>query len=141
MNRNSLAAVVATIAVVVVVILGFRALGGPKKQRLVRADQRTLQALSQLAQQINMKWQSNNKILPENLEKFADNVKKNPVDSAAFTYHLKSDGQYELCSTFLTDNHDTPEGATTNPWLHPQGSYCFTFDPVQQVNVPWVPNY
>jgi len=49
--------------------------------------------------------------------------------------------EYELCSTFLTDNRDAPDVNTADPWLHPQGEHCFTFDPAQSVNVPWMPNY
>lgn len=141
MNRNSWAAAVATIAVIVVVVLGFRALGGPKKQRLVRADQQSVQALAQLAQQINFKWQAGGKVLPANLEKVQANSKKNPANGAAFTYRVKSANEYELCSTFFTDNRYTANANTADPWLHPQGEYCFTFDPSQSVNVPWVPNY
>jgi hypothetical protein len=141
MNRNSLAAAVATIVVALVVVLGFRALGGPRKQRLVRADQRTVQALAQLAQQIDFKWASGGKVLPANLEKFPENARKNPVNGTEFVYHVKSANEYELCSTFLADNRDAPDVNTADPWLHPQGEHCFTFDPAQSVNVPWVPNY
>lgn len=138
MNRNTFAAVAATIAVVIVMVLGFRALGGPRKQRLIREDQRTLQALAQLAQQINEKWQSSGKILPSNLDGFPESAKKNPVSGAA--YHVKSASEYELCSTFLTDNRYSPDVNTGDPWLHPEGEYCFTFYPTQPVSVPWVPN-
>lgn len=141
MNRNALAGVAATIAVVSVMILGFRALGGPKKQRLIRGDQRTLQALAQLAQQINEKWQRTGKTLPTNLDRFPENAKKNPVNGVTFAYHVKSASEYQLCSTFHTDNRYTSDVNTADPWLHPEGEYCFTFDPTQQLNVPWVPNY
>jgi hypothetical protein len=141
MNRNSLAAVATTIAVVIVVVLGFRALGGPGSQRQVRTDQRTLQILGQLAQQINSKWQSGGKTLPSNLDNFPESAKKNPVSGTVFTYRVKSPTEYELCSTFLTDNRNAPDVNTGDPWLHPKGDYCFSFDPSQPVTVPWVPNY
>lgn len=141
MNRNSWAGAAATIAVAVVVILGFRVLGGPGSQRQVRTDQRSLQALGQLAQQINSRWLSAGKTLPANLDKLPDAAKKNPVSGAAFTYRLKSPTEYELCSTFLTDNRNAPDVNTSDPWLHPKGDYCFSFDPSQSVNAPWVPNY
>ena len=141
MNRNSWAAAVATIAVVVVVVLGFGVLGGPGSQRQARTDQRTLQALAQLAQQINSTWLSTGKTLPANLDKFPDSAKKNPVSGALFTYRAKSPTEYELCSMFLTDNHNVPVVSTADPWLHPKGDYCFSFDPSQSVIVPWVPNY
>lgn len=141
MNRNSWAAVLATIVVIVAVVLGFRVLGGPGSQRLVRTDQRTLQALGQLAQQINSKWQYGGKTLPANLDIFPESAKKNPVSGTAFIYRVKSPTEYELCSAFLTDNHTAPDVNTADPWLHPKGDYCFTFDPSQAVVVPWVPNY
>lgn len=141
MNRNSWAAVVATIAVAVVLVLGFRVLGGPASQRLARTDQRTLQGLAQLAQQINSKWQSGGKTLPASLDKFPESAKKNPVSGALFTYRVKSSTEYELCGTFLTDNHNAPDVDPADHWLHPKGDYCFSFDPSQSVIVPWVPNY
>lgn len=141
MNRNSWAGVVATIAVIVVVGLGFRVLGGPGNQRLARTDQRTLQALGQLAQQINSRWQSEGKTLPSSLDKLPESSKKNPVTGAAFIYRVKSATEYELCSTFLTDNRAAQDANTADPWLHPKGDYCFSFDPSQTVMVPWVPNY
>ena len=141
MNRNAWAALVATSAVVVVLILGFRFLGGPGNQRLIRADQRTLQTLAQLAEQINLRWQTGGKTLPPNLDKFPDPAKKNPVTGTAFTYRLKTSSEYELCAIFLTDNRNAPDVNTTDPWLHAKGEYCFSFDPAQSVNIPWVPNY
>jgi len=53
MSRDLWAAIAATVAVVVVAILGFRVLGSPASQRLVQADLRTVHALGELAQQIN----------------------------------------------------------------------------------------
>lgn len=133
MNRNFWAAVLATIAVVLVVVLGFHVQGGPANQRMIRADQRTLQILAQLAQQINSKWQSEGKILPDNLDKFPESAKKNPVSGVVFTYRVKSSNQYELCGTFLTDNRNAPRVNTADPWLHPKGEYCFSFDSNQPV--------
>jgi len=141
MNRNTWAAAVATIAVIVVMVLGFGVLGGPGSQRQARTDQRTLQILAELAQQINSKWQNGGKTLPSNLDKFPESGKRNPVTGVLFTYRLKSPTEYQLCSTFLTDNRNAPDVNTADPWLHPKGEYCFSFDPSQSVTVPWVPNY
>ena len=58
MNRNTWAATVATIAVVAVITLGLRVLGGPGTQRLVQSDLRTLRTLGGLAQQIKFTWDS-----------------------------------------------------------------------------------
>ncbi len=139
MNRNVWATIAATTAVVVVVILGFRALGGPRSQRLVQADLRRVRALSELAQQINQRWESSGKTLPANLEKFPNSIKQDPVTAKPFSYRPKSNSDYELCATFAADNRDLQ---TINPdehWTHPRGDYCFEFDTTQQV--PFVPYY
>jgi hypothetical protein len=137
MSRNVWAAIAATLAVVIVVILGFRVLGGPANQRLVQADLRTVNTLSQLAQQINQRWTTGGKTLPVNLDKFQSSVKQDPISGKAFVYHAKSNEDYELCATFATDNRDAPAVNTADPWIHPKGEYCFQFQASGQV--PWVP--
>jgi hypothetical protein len=139
MNRNTGAAVAATIAVVVVVVLGFKVLGSPGTQRLVQADLKTVQALSQLAQQINLKWNNSGKALPTSLEKFPDQAKQNPVTHELFVYHPKANSEYELCATFVADNRDTQALNTNDQWAHPKGQSCFQLDASQPV--PQVPYY
>ena len=140
MNRNTGAAIAATIAVVIVVILGLLALGGPGKQRLVQSDLRTLRMLGGLAQQIKFTWQSSGDVLPANLQKFADAVTQNPANHQPFPYHPKSGSAYELCATFATDSRNLQAQHTNDAWAHPQGDYCFQLDAAQQV--PQVPfNY
>ena len=141
MNRNSRAALLATIAVVFTLVLGFRFLGGPGSQRLVRADQHTLQTIAQLAQQINLSWQSGGKTLPADLHKFPESAQRNPVTGTKFTYRVKSSSEYELCASFFTDNRDMPDVNAADSWLHPKGDHCLSFDAGQPVTVPWVPNY
>jgi hypothetical protein len=137
MNRDAWAGIVATVAVIVVVILGFRVLGGPANQRLVQADLQTVRRLSELAGQINVKWSTNGKTLPANLDHFRATEKQDPVKGTPFAYHTKSGQEYELCATFATDNHDVPRTNTADPWTHPKGDYCFQFDASQAV--PYVP--
>jgi hypothetical protein len=140
MSRDAWAAIAATVAVAVVVILGFRVLGGPANQRLVQADQRTLNALCQLAQQINNRWSTGARPLPADLEKIPNAAKQDPVSGKPFIYHLKSNEEYELCTTFSTDNRDARATAATDRWLHPKGDFCFQFQASEQV--PFVPyNY
>jgi hypothetical protein len=136
-NRNVWAAIGATTAVVVVVILGFRVLGGPRSQRLVQSDLRTVRALASLAQQINQRWGSSGKTLPTNLEKFPKSVKQDPVTAKPFSYRPKSNTEYELCATFAADNRELQTANPDEHWAHPKGDYCFEFDTTQQV--PFVP--
>jgi hypothetical protein len=140
MSRDVWAAVAATVAVSVVVVLGFRVLGGPANQRLVQADLRKMNTLSQLAQQINQRWTMGGKTLPDNLEKFPNSLKQDPVSGKAFVYHAKSNDEYELCATFATDDRDARMHTAADRWMHPKGDFCFQFQTSEQV--PWVPyNY
>ncbi len=139
MNRDTWAAVVATIVVIAVIILGLRVLGGPHNQRLVQADQRTLQTLGNLAQQIKVNWESSGKILPANLDKFPPSARRNPITKEAFVYRPNPGSAYDLCATFLTDTRNRPNQNGDELWNHPQGYYCFHLDAAQQV--PSVPYY
>ncbi len=118
MNRNAWAAIVATVVVMAVVILGFRVLGSPGTQRMMQSDLRTVRALAELAQQINAKWASEGKVLPKDLEKFPALVKQVSVGGPPLNYRVKSSTQYELCATFAMDNRETPSVNTADPWIH-----------------------
>jgi len=145
MNRDTLAAIAATIAVVVVIILGFRVLGGPGRQRLVQSDQRTVRALSELAQQIKQSWDSSSnrdtlgKVLPANLDKFPASAKQDPLTHKSFTYRPKSNGEYELCGTFAFDSREAQDQNPDEHWAHPKGDYCFPLDATK--SVPQAPYY
>lgn len=133
MSRDGWAAVAATVAVVVVVILGFRVLGSPANQRQVQADLRRVQTLADLAQQINQRWSSGSRPLPGDLESFPKAVKEDPVNGQPFVYHARSNEEYELCADFATDNRDAPTANTADPWIHPRGEYCFQFYASRQI--------
>jgi hypothetical protein len=139
MSRNTWAAGVATIAVVAVIILGLRVLGGPGRQRLIQADLRTVQTLGALAQQIQTTWNISGKVLPPNLDKFPDSVQQNPATKKSFVYHPKSASAYELCATFATDTRDLPTQNAVESWAHPKGDYCFQLDVLQPV--PQIPYF
>lgn len=140
MNKNTLAAMLATTAVVAVLILGFRFLGSPASQRLVREDRQDVWALSMLAQELNGSWTGPSHILPEDLDKIrATTTKRTSVSSKPFVYHRKDESHYELCSTFATDNRKDRARNTPDFWLHPKGDYCFSFDAAESVaQAPYV---
>lgn len=140
MNRDTWAAIFATIAVLAVVILGLHVTGGPQAQRLIQSDLRTVRALGNLAQQIKFKWESSGRVLPTDLEKFPEPARQNPLTNKAFTYHPKSASEYELCATFATDSRGVQvQDTNDHPWAHPKSDYCFQLDASQQV--PQVPYY
>ena len=143
MTRNLGAAIVATVAVTVVVVLGFRMLGSPAKQRLIQSDARVIESLANLAQEIALRW-NRSQTLPATLDAIPAAAKENPVTHQVFIYHIKSASEYELCATFATDNRDA-ETAKPNDrwdrtrWAHPKGPYCFPLDASQPVpQAPYV---
>jgi hypothetical protein len=139
MNRDVWAAIAATIAVIVVIILGFRVLGGPRRQRLVQSDDRTVRALAELAQQIKQSWDSSGKVLPANLEKFPSSAKQDPLTHKSFTYRPRSNSEYELCATFALDSREAQDQNPDEHWAHPKGDYCFPLDASKPV--PQAPYY
>ena len=139
MSRDARAALVAAIAVVVVIVLGFRVLGGPGSQRLVRSDERTARSLAELAQKIQQKWRASNSQLPPNLDSFPEREKQDPLTNKPFAYHAKANTAYELCATFATDNRHQEPGEAEDAWRHPKGDFCFQLDATQ--SVPQAPYY
>jgi len=138
MNRNTWAALLASTAVAIVLILGFGVLGSPGKQRLVGSDLRRVQLLVELAQQIKLKWQTSARV-PASLDEFPKVKTQDPVSARVFSYHPKLNGQYELCASFATDNRNLPNTNTADAWLHPRGDYCFQLDASKEV--PSAPYY
>jgi len=139
MSRDARAAIVAVIAIVVVIALGFRVLGGPGTQRLVRSDERTVRALAELAQKIQQKWRTSNSQLPPTLDSFSEKEKRNPLTHKPFVYHPKSNTAFELCATFATDNRHQEPGESEDAWRHPKGDFCFALDATQ--STPQAPYY
>jgi len=138
MSRDARAALVAASAIIVVIVVGFRVLGGPGAQRLVRSDQLTVRSLAELAQKIQQKWRALNSQLPPNLDSFTEKEKQDPLTHKTFVYHPKSTSAYELCATFATDNRHQEPGEAEDAWRHPKGDFCFPLDATQSVpNAPY----
>jgi hypothetical protein len=134
MSRDTRAAILASVVVVAVVVLGFSVLGGPGTQRLVRSDERTVQTLAQLAQNIQVKYRGANDQLPANLDTFSNKEKQDPLSHKAFVYRPHSKNAYELCANFLSDNRHEVPGEPENGWRHPKGDFCFQLDATKPVS-------
>ena len=137
MSRNVVAVIAATIAVVGALCLGFYVLGSPRTE--IRSDLRRTQLLANLAREINNTWSSSQRVLPSNLEKFAEAEKQDPMTGEPFVYKTLSGNKYELCATFAMDSKDMPRNDPSVGWKHAKGDYCFQVDPLQPL--PIAPNY
>jgi hypothetical protein len=132
-NRDSIAATLAIAAFAIVVSLGFWKTRGPSTQRLVRADEKRVQNLSQLASEINNQYNQQNKQLPGRLTdaqktKFADPASKKPLE-----YVAKPPSNYSLCTTFATASPKEEGSRNFDFWMHPAGTKCFEFNAAEQV--------
>jgi hypothetical protein len=132
MSRDARATFVAAIAIVVVIVLGFRVLGGPGTQRLIRSDEHTVRSLAELAQKIQQKWRTDSQ-LPPTLDSFSEKEKQDPLTHKPFVYHAKSNTAFELCATFATDNRHQEPSEAEDAWRHPKGDFCFPLDATQSI--------
>jgi hypothetical protein len=131
MSRNLMAAIAAVIVVAAGIILGFRNIGTPARERQIRQDVRTAAALQTLASKITATWHAN-KTMPANLEHIVSvEATKDPTTHAPFVYHVKSGTQYELCAVFLADNRSDRQSEAPF-WQHGKGDYCFELDASQE---------
>jgi hypothetical protein len=132
-NRDSLAALLATTAFLLVVALGFWKTRGPSAQRLLRTDEKRIQNLSQLANEINEHYRQHDKQLPEKLSDFqktryADAMTRKPPE-----YTSKPPSDYVLCTEFVTDGSKEELIGILAFWNHPTGRKCFEFHATEPV--------
>jgi len=129
MNINRVAAMVTSIAVLIVVIAAFELLGSPTDQRLQRLDERRVSDLQQLAQAVDT-YHAQRDALPEDLEALVDGrrLSRLPTDPASdqpYRYEPLADHRYRLCASFARAS--APESPPAF-WQHDAGSSCFEFE-------------
>jgi Domain of unknown function (DUF5671) len=127
--RDAGAAAGASVAIGIAVVLGFLSLGGPSNQRLVQADNKRIENLVMLANQVNNKWNFSNHTLPSNIDALPTYSLNDPVTHQPYEYHAKGTHEYELCATFDRDDRKDTPAAENKFWNHPKGHFCFALDP------------
>lgn len=139
LTRDGRMALVSTVVVIVMAILGFSYTGAPRRQRALRADQKRVQDLYQLSAQINVRWNSNGHKLPQHLDELSGVVLADPITRIAYEYHLKDGSQYELCATFSMESpRDNAAAARPSTWTHSAGQHCFSLDAAQPAENPYI---
>jgi hypothetical protein len=129
---------ISALTVAVMVILGFVRIGGPARQRLLRADQKRVRDLFQLSQQIQNRWNANDKSLPQDLRGIAVAASGDPVTHEAYGYHVIGGSKYELCAIFSAASPENNGKINPGTWSHPAGSHCFALDSTQQTENPFI---
>ena len=136
------------------IIAGFFAVGSPQNKRLRNVDDRRVQNLQMLQNEIINYWQVKN-TLPQSLSHLNDvtrgvSVPKDPQTSAEYEYSIRGPLAFELCATFSLSTGGNTNGKTApvpvGPyyggqanWDHGAGKTCFErtidedfYKPIQQ---------
>ncbi len=141
------------IVCLVAIVGGFLIVGSPMHQRQVRFDERRVNDLMTLQNQIVNRWQIKGS-LPEALENLKDDISGfvppvDPETDALYEYHRLEPLKFSLCTEFKISDEKTTNNRVTryatkpvpyygideNPygenWQHPAGRHCFerTIDP------------
>lgn len=133
LSREMVAALLASTAFCVVVGLGFWKTRGPGAQRLIRADEKRIGAIAQLAGEINNYYNQHNKQLPSSLNAEQQRQFKDLLTGRPIEYAAKSATTFSLCTDFSTSSPTDYKQAPYDFWQHPQGHKCFDFEAGGQV--------
>ena len=129
-------ALLATVVVVASVAWGFMIVGSPDRRRAQRLDERRLDALQVIQQEIHELVRDPDDHtrlkhpLPRTLDELVERARRRKLDpedpetGVSYTYRILSETTYELCATFT---HARDEDWDVF-WNHPAGRQCFTID-------------
>lgn len=126
------AVIVAAIAMAVV------KMGGPGAQRQMRLDERRVQDLSRIDQELRGYFDAH-KALPPDLAKLAAQpglalTISDPDTTAPYAYQPGQNGRFRLCARFATDTAQEPTQMRDpmqlgdKQWRHPAGDHCYERD-------------
>ncbi len=127
-NKGKWVVILSSLMVTLVVILGFMALGSPRTQRQIRADDTRVSHLASIDSQVGSYVEQTGQ-LPQTLadmKQISGNFPNDPETNAPYEYIAGSrmnDGTYtyQLCATFARSS-----SATNDMWGHPAGRHCFS---------------
>ena len=135
-NRDSIAALLAVAAFLLVVFLGFWKTRGPGTQRLFRADAKRIQNIGQLANEISRQYRQANNQLPERLTDVQKTRYADPLTGRSLVYSPKPPSGFALCTTFATNSPKEEVNEAFAFWAHQAGARCFEFDATQAPQAP-----
>jgi hypothetical protein len=139
LTRDTAAALMAVGAICIVLGLGFSKTRGPGSQRLIRADEKRIQAIGQLANQINMFYGPHEKQLPAALTEEQRQASKDPLTKRPLEYSAGTGAKFSLCTDFSAASPEDYKDAPYDFWQHPAGHKCFEFQAAG--TIPQVPYF
>jgi len=139
LSRDTAAALAAAAAICIVVGLGFWKTRGPGSQRLIRADEKRIQTMGQLATQIDFYYKQHDKQLPASLSEEQKQASKDPLTGRPLEYAAGAGTKFALCTEFSAPSPEDYKDIPYQFWRHPQGHNCFEFETDGQI--PQVPYF
>ena len=128
-NRDFAAAVVASLAILAIVVLGFYKTRSPMTQRLLHADRKRASMINQLASEIHKQVTDGKLPLPSSLTDVQKQEYVDPATGQALEYSATSPTRYSICATFVLPAEDEVQQKLRFAfWAHPAGRKCFDFD-------------
>jgi hypothetical protein len=120
--------VAAAVATAIVII-------NPPAQRRGRVDERRIEELGQIRDDIDLYWKRHQAI-PRDLPALAGEPgfttpTLDPETAVPYSYEIKDADSYRLCASFALDSGDAKYRqyrSYANEWAHPAGRFCFDFD-------------
>lgn len=130
MNLNKVAAIGASLVVVVAVVAGLFLTGSPAEERDRQVDALRIAALQQLASVISVYYEESGS-LPLRLTDLVDgrNLQeepRDPVSGLPYIYESDADDSYALCASF---DDSSQEDEVAEFWMHGAGRSCFRLSP------------
>jgi hypothetical protein len=135
-SRDALMAVLSSGIVIVWAVLGFWSIGAPSTQRMLRADQKRVQDLYRLSEQIRQRFLAGEKV-PEHLDELPSAAQADPVTRVNYEYHPSDGSQYELCATFSMGSQKNDQNSRASGWAHPAGHHCFRLSAAEKAQNPY----
>ena len=139
LTRDTGAAIVAGAVICVVVGLGFWKTRGPGSQRLIRADEKRIQLIGQLANQISSYYVQHDKKLPASLTEEQKQAFKDPITGHPPEYASGTEAKFSVCTDFAAVSPEDYKDSLYDFWRHPVGHKCFEF--TAGGNVPQAPYF
>lgn len=128
MSFNGLAAISASIVVMLTISVGLYILGSPSQERFRRLDEQRNADLLLLSRAVNANYAISNS-LPTNLGSMQDGTRlsripRDPETSSMYEYEQMAADAYLLCAVFSTESN---EARLDDFWEHSEGRQCFIF--------------
>ncbi len=132
-SKNKLFSSLAGILILAVIVSGFLLIGTPSHQRDLRMDERRVNDLMMLQNEVLYYFERNGN-LPQNIDMLQITAPVDPDTGKYYEYIIVDEHSFRLCAHFATDNQaKTPfvnqqvryYDPYMQDWSHTSGQYCF----------------